>query len=500
MLGRLRAGEGAAWDVLVVGGGATGLGVALDASLRGYRTALVEAGDFGQGTSSRSTKLIHGGVRYLRQGDVAMVVESLRERGRLVRNAPGLVRPLPFLIPGFRRWEVPYYRIGMGVYDLLAGGARLGPSRALGRDEVLEVVPGLAGAGLRGGVVYYDAQFDDARMAVALAVAAAGVGAVPANYVEVVGLLRRGGAIAGARVRDVVGGGEFDLAARVVVNATGVFADALRRMDDPDVRPRVRPSRGTHIVLDGRYLGGDAALMIPSTDDGRVVFAIPFHGKVLVGTTDTEVEVAEMDPGATGHDIDYLLEHAGRYFSSPPGRGDVLSTFAGLRPLVAAEARSGGQPDSARLSRKHVVEVSTSGLVSVMGGKWTTFRQMAEDATDRAALVGQLPKQACLTADHPLGPPAGESTWSPPPAGASLIHPALPYTEAEVLRAVRDEMAIHLDDVLARRTRALVLDARAALEAAPAVARTLAAERGQPQEWCEAEVQRFRRLVERALG
>ncbi len=473
----LRAlGTSEVWDVVVIGGGATGLGTALDAAARGFRTVLVEQGDFAQATSSRSTKLIHGGVRYLQRGNLALVRSALRERGLLLQNAPQLVRPLTFVIPNYEWWEAPWYTAGLKLYDALAGSLSLGPSRHLSRVETLAQIPGVAPGGLRGGVQYYDAQFDDARLAIALAQTFSGLGGIALNYARVTGLLKWNDRVSGVRICESEGGAEIEIRARSVINATGVFADEVRALDEPEAAPMLAPSQGAHVVLDRAFLPGASAIMIPRTDDGRVLFAIPWHGRVLVGTTDTPVARASCEPRPLASEIDFLLAHAARYLARAPSRADVLSAFAGLRPLVRRGSGSG-----AALSRDHVTNVSRSGLVTITGGKWTTYRLMAEDAVNAAIKAGGPPPGECATKNLRLleiGPLA-----------------EIP-TAADVARAVREEMARTIEDVLARRSRSLYLDARASIAAAPLVARIMAAELGRDERWQSAQVAAFRELAD----
>ncbi|HUF14091.1 MAG TPA: glycerol-3-phosphate dehydrogenase/oxidase [Longimicrobiales bacterium] len=499
------------WDVIVVGGGATGLGVAVDAAVRGYRTLLLEQDDFAKGTSSRSTKLVHGGVRYLQQGNVALVLEALRERGLLIRNAPHLVRNLGFVVPHYDWWEGPFYGIGLKVYDVLAGKLGLGPSRHLSREETLERLPTIEPEGLRGGVIYYDGQFDDARLAISLARTAARGGATLLNYARVSGLLKNGhGLVAGVRVEELEGGRELEVRARVVVNATGVFTDALLRMDSPDARAIIEPSQGIHIVLDPSFHPGESAIMVPHTDDGRVLFAVPWHGRVIVGTTDTAVEHAELEPRALDEEVDFLLSHAARYLAHDPTRADVLSVFAGLRPLVKpADSR-----ETASIARDHTLLTSASGLVTITGGKWTTYRKMAQDTVDQAIVVGGLEPRACETDTLALHGYIGEAPSSRHPRSmygsdeaaldsleherpelAAPLHEKLPYRLSEVVWAVRHEMARTLEDVLSRRTRSLLLDARAAAQAAPAVVALMATELGRDEAWQRAQLAAFERLA-----
>jgi glycerol-3-phosphate dehydrogenase len=503
--------ERAPWDVLIVGGGATGLGVAVDAAARGYRTLLLEQSDFAKGTSSRSTKLIHGGVRYLRQGNLSLVLEALRERGILRRNAPHLVHDVPFVVPSYDWWESPFYGIGLHLYDLLAGKEGFGPSRLLSKAETLERLPTIETEGLRGGVLYYDGQFDDARLAISLARTAADHGAAILNYVAVSGLLKEGGIVRGVVARDVESGREHVVSARVVINATGAWSDTLRRVDDARSEPLIRPSQGVHIVLDRRFHPGDAAIMVPHTDDGRVLFAIPWHGRVVVGTTDTPVDAAALEPRPLPEELEFLLAHAARYLTEDPRPEDVLSTFAGIRPLVGSSA----EQRSAAISRDHTLLVSESGLVTITGGKWTTYRRMAQDTVDHAAVLAGLPERPCPTESlrlHGFEPESERLTTLAPygtdaaeiealarrtPALAAKLHPRLPYVEAEVVWAANVEMARSVEDVLARRTRALLLDARASIEAAPRVAELLALELGMDTGWRDEEVARYQEL---ALG
>lgn len=480
----VRLGAGKTWDMLIVGGGATGLACAFDAASRGYRTLLLERGDFAQGASSRSTKLIHGGVRYLRQGRVGLVRSALRERSLLMRNAPDLVHARDFIVPVYSGWEKLCYGAGLKCYDLLARGRQPRPSRVLSRDATLAALPTLRPDGLCGGVRYSDAQFDDAALAVALACAAWGQGAVLLNHAPVTVLLKTGGRVCGVAARDDETGATFELKARVVVNATGVFTDRLRRLDDAAARPMLAPSQGAHLVLPKSFLPGDTAMLIPKTSDGRVLFAVPWHGCVLLGTTDTPVAEIPAEPVPFAEEIEFLIGHAGRYLTRAPARADVLSTFAGLRPLVDGR---GVKPTSA-VSRDHVIAVSASGLLTITGGKWTTCRRMAENAITRAAALARLPEKPCRTQDLRVSNPF-------PAASHARIHPALPYDEAFVLHAVDATMARTVEDVLARRTRALFLDARASAEAAPRVAALMARLLGRDESWAAGQVRAFRALA-----
>jgi glycerol-3-phosphate dehydrogenase len=498
------------WDVAVIGGGATGLGAAVDAAARGYRTLLLESQDFAHGTSSRSTKLIHGGVRYLAQGNVPLVREALRERGILLRNAPQLVHPRDFVVPAYRWHELPYYGTGLKLYDLLAGRLRLGWSHWISRAEVQKRIPTIRGSGLHGGILYTDGQFDDSRLAITLARTLADLGGTVLNYMAVTSFTRRDRRISGLIARDVETGEELAIQARAVINATGVFADAVRRLDDPGASTLLTLSQGAHLVLDRSFMPGNTALLVPRTDDGRVLFAIPWHDHVLVGTTDTPTNDLAIEPRPLQDEIAYLTEYVGRYLDRRLHPTEILSTYAGLRPLLRGQIGS----KTSKLSREHAVVVSESGLITVTGGKWTTYRRMATDAVDHAARVANLPIKPSPTADlrlhgwqedvshgdDPLSvygsdTPHLKSLGVEHPAWNERLHPALPCRVTEVVWAARHEAARSVQDVLARRTRALFLDARASIEAAPIVARLLAAELGRDGKWEEQQVAEFRTLA-----
>lgn len=505
-----RLGAGETFDLLIIGGGAVGLGTAVEAAARGLRVALVERGDFAGGTSSRSTKLVHGGVRYLRQGNLSLVREGLRERARLLRNAPHLVTPLEFAVPCFGPIDTLFYGAGLKFYDALAAGHRLSPSRIVSAAALRREVA-IKEDGLFAGVVYRDAQFDDARLAVTLARTAEGLGAVLANYCAATGLTRKGDRLSGAEVQDEETGKAFAISARCVVNATGVFVDDLRRQDDAAVAPLVTVSQGIHLVLPRRFLPGAAALMVPKTSDGRVLFAIPWNDRVVLGTTDTPMPEAVREPRALVREREFLLEHARRYLAEAPQPGDVLSIFAGLRPLV----RKQGRVATAALSREHAIVISPSGLVTVTGGKWTTYRQMGEDVVDHARAVGQWAERPSPTANlrlhGALGAEAAGAAGpyrrygsdaahlaqleAADPSLAGPIHPRLPYRRAEVVWQARNEMARSVEDVLARRTRSLLLDAQASIEAAPAVAALLAEALGRSPAWQAEQISRYAALA-----
>jgi glycerol-3-phosphate dehydrogenase len=493
----------AQWDVVIIGGGATGLGAALDSASRGFKTLLVEKYDFAQGTSSKSTKLVHGGVRYLKQGNISLVNDALRERGRLRNNAPHLVRNLAFIIPTYDWWEGPFYGIGLKVYDFLAGKMGLGASHMLSREETVKALKNVNTEDLRGGVIYYDGQFDDARLAIHLAMSAADHGATLINHCEAIGLLKdSNGLVNGVRLKNPLQEDEYEVKAKVVINATGVFVDHIRKMDEADHENTVTPSQGVHIVLPKKFLEGNQAIMVPHTADGRVLFAIPWHEHVVVGTTDTAIDQFSIEPRPLQEELEFVLTHAQKYLHIQPSESDVLSCFAGLRPLVS----SGKNKKTASLSRDHTLITSRSGLITITGGKWTTYRKMAEDVIDHAILVGQLADIPCKTVNLPLhGYQPGQddildslSVYGTDaqkiealvnsmnqPQLLEQVHPDLPYRWADFLWAVRAEMASKLDDILSRRTRCLLCNAQASMEIAPKVADLVAQELG----WDEAQKQ-----------
>ena len=494
------------WDMIIIGGGATGLGAAVEAASRGYRTLLLEGQDFASGTSSRSTKLIHGGVRYLQQGNIALVLEALHERGLLIRNAPHLVQNRSFIVPLYDWWEGPFYGVGLKLYDALAGKLGLGPSQLLSRAATLQALPTIEEKGLRGGVIYHDGQFDDARLAIALARTAVDHGATVINHLPVTSLIKEGGQVFGVTAKDAESGREFELAAKVVINATGPFCDTIRRLDDPVATTILAPSQGIHLVLPRAFLPGESAIMVPHTDYGRVLFAVPWHGRVLLGTTDTPVATVSPEPLPLPAEIDFLLQHAARYLHYPPQRQDILSIFAGLRPLV----KSGDSHDTASLSRDHTLLISPSGLVTITGGKWTTYRKMGEETINLAARIAVLPERPSCSANLPLHGAEGNASgeWAEygsdaaglevlcllDPSLRELLHPALPYRRAEIVWAIRHEWAQSVEDLLSRRTRALILDARAAIAIAPAVAALLAAELDRDDTWQAEQVAAFTTL------
>lgn len=498
------------WDVIVVGGGATGLGTAVDAASRGYKTLLLEAYDFGKGTSSRSTKLVHGGVRYLQQGNIKLVLEALKERGRMLRNAPHLAHRRAFILPTYSYFGLPFYGIGLTLYDLLARGEGIGRSRLLSRRQVKETLPTIQSKGLKGGVLYYDGQFDDARFAITLFRTLVDLGGTALNYMRVTGLIERNGAVAGVHTEDVESGRSLDIQGKAVVNATGVFVDELRKADEPKAEPILTVSQGTHVVLPRHYLPSNSALMVPRTADGRVLFAIPWHDHVVVGTTDDPVPRSHIEPKAEKSEREYLFEHIERYLTPKLTSSAIQSVWSGQRPLV----RKAGARNTAALSRDHTILISRTKLITVTGGKWTTYRKMGEDAVDRVAELANLPRSRSRTAGLKLHGWATdlntENEWERV-YGSDLaqvralaagrqelserMHPDLPFRKVEVIWAAREEMARSVEDVLARRTRALFLHAKASMAAAPVVAKLLAEELQKDERWQQDQLAQYNKLA-----
>jgi glycerol-3-phosphate dehydrogenase len=499
------------WDIIIVGGGATGVGVAVDAATRGYATLLLEQHDFGKGTSSRATKLVHGGVRYLEQGNVSLVMEALKERGLLRQNAPHLVHELAHIVPSYSWWEGPFYGIGLKLYQMLSGKYGFGPSQLLSKEETLRRLPSVNPDGLTGGVVYYDGQFDDTRLLINLVATAAEQGATLLNYAKVVQLHKGAdNIIHGLTWQDVETGETFEIKGKVVVNATGAFTDSVRQLADPEAKKMIAPSQGAHILLDRSFLPGTDAILVPHTKDGRVMFALPWHGHTLVGTTDTPIPQATLEPVALDQEVAFMLETAGLYLAKKPTRADILSVWAGIRPLVKA----GDGKNTAALSRDHTVHIDQSGLLSIAGGKWTTYRNMAQDAVDQAATLADLPEKNCVTKNlnihgyHTNAANFGSLSFygsdataireliAKAPALGQPLDPELPYVAAEVVWAAQEEMARSVEDVLARRTRALFLNARAAIRMAPRVAAILAQELDHDKTWQVEQLEQFNQVAQ----
>ena len=489
------------WDICIIGGGATGLGTAVDAASRGLKTILFEQHDFAKGTSSRSTKLVHGGVRYLQQGNVKLVMEALRERGLLLKNAPHLVKNQKFVVPNYKWWEKPFYGIGLKIYDQMAGKLGLGPSQLLSKEETLQLAPTLDPEELRGGVLYHDGQFDDARLAINLAQTAAQFNSAEKqnvvsllNYFPVTGFLKLKDKIFGVRAKDFFSGKEYEVKSKVVINATGIFTDIVLNMDNPEHENIIAPSQGIHLVVDREFLPGDTAIMIPRTDDGRVLFAVPWHNKIVLGTTDTPVEIqnpvepqnfaALLEPIPLQEEIEFILKHIGRYLSKDPQLSDVRSMFAGLRPLVKSKSKK-----SAALSRDHLITIADSGLITITGGKWTTYRKMAEDTVDIAVEKYSLPESPCVTKELKL-----HGHDIPVPA-ADISHLSSEELTTAINKSIDEEMCMTAEDFLSRRTRQLLLDAKVAVQMAPAVARLMANQMKKDENWINEQINIFKAIA-----
>ena len=499
------------WDIAIIGGGATGLGIAVDAASRGYRTLLVEKYDFAKGTSSKSTKLVHGGVRYLANGDIKLVLSALKERGLLFKNAPHVSFVQSFVIPSYSTFNKLKFLIGLKLYDWMAGKLRIGKSTLLNKDEVTQKLPKIKTKGLVGGVQYYDGQFDDSRLAINLGQTAASHGATLLNYAEVNNITKdAAGKTNGLSLIDTLSGTTFTIQAKSVINATGVFVDDILKLDTPTHKDIVRPSQGAHIVIDKKFLGNEDALMIPETSDGRVLFGVPWHDKVLLGTTDTPLHAHQIEPRPLNEEIDFILKTANDYLENAPTEKDVLSVFAGLRPLAAPT--DGDSESTKEISRDHKLIKSASQLITITGGKWTTYRKMAEETVDLAIKTANLPPAECKTHKLPIHGYSLDKKpghWqvygsdieplmklaSTSPALGEKLHPMYEFLAAEVVWACRYEMIAKVEDFLARRVRFLLLDAKASLEAAPKVAALMAQELGKNEAWIAKEIQDYTTLV-----
>ena len=499
------------WDIVIIGGGATGLGIAVDAASRGFKTLLLEQSDFGKGTSSRSTKLVHGGVRYMAQGNISLVYEGLKERGLMIKNAPHLVRNQKFIIPAYNWWDILIYTIGLNFYDLLSGRLSFGRSRFMSGKETIQALPTLNKNGLKGGILYHDGQFDDTRMLVSLACTCADHGGTVINYMKVAGLIKENNRVTGLKVTDLEGHTDYIVMAKTIINAAGVFADEIIQFDKPGTNRQIRPSQGIHIVLDRDFLKSDHALMVPRTSDGRVMFAVPWYDRVVIGTTDTFVDQISLEPKALKEETKFILETTGQYLDKRPTEEDILCIFAGLRPLAAPQGKGKRTKD---ISRRHKVTVSASGLITIVGGKWTSYRRMAEDAVNEAIKTGQLPSRKCVTSslhihgydDHVL---AGSNPCCPYGSDLSQVEKIesesekfkgflsekLKIKRSQIIWAVREEMARTVEDALARRTRSLFLDSRESMNIAPETARLMAKELGRGEEWINSQLREFKELA-----
>lgn len=483
---RTAAQSGQQFDLIVIGGGATGLGSALDAATRGLKVLLVESHDFAKGTSSRATKLAHGGVRYLAQGNFSLVTEALEERGRMLKNAPNLVKPLAFIIPAYRWFDKLFYWIGLKMYDLLAGKLGVGPTTMVKLEQVLKTIPTLRQKGLRGGVRYFDAQFDDARLAVALMKSLHKLGGMAVNYMPATGFVKQNGKITGVHLKCKFSGESFELKSKAVINATGVWVDEVRRMDNADTKSILSPSQGVHVVVDRSFYPSEEALLVPKTEDGRVLFVVPWLGKTLIGTTDSARQDSPYEPDALAGEVDFVLRTAGQYLSPPPTTKDVTSVFVGLRPLV----KQGDSTSTKSISREHTILTDDSGLVTITGGKWTTYRSMAEEVIDLVCRQHRLTSRPSGTRDMRLedGLPDRENHLK--------LSSKLNLTLNEIQIAVREEMAMTVEDVLARRSRALFLDSKAAMACMQYAADVIKAHLNHSDDEMARQKQEFERLVE----
>ena len=495
------------WDIVIIGGGASGLGIAVDASKRGYKTLLLEKHDFGKGTSSRSTKLIHGGVRYLQNGDITLVIESLKERGILKRNAPHLVQDLSFVIPTYDWWASPFYGIGMKIYDMMAGKLGLGKSVIISKGETEKLIPNVNKKGLRGGVIYHDGQFDDSRMAITLALSANPKKTALLNYCNVDGLMKKNNEIVGLSFTDSINSKKYQVKSKVVINATGVFAEDIIRMDQPQIKKMIQPSQGVHIVLEKKFLKSKHAILIPQTSDGRVLFAVPWKNYVVVGTTDTQIKNASEEPKPLKEEIDFILKNASKYMTIKPKKDDIKSVFAGLRPLAATSDKK----STKEVSRSHKIDISPSGLISVLGGKWTTYRKISEDAIDTAISINKLKKKKCKTKKTKLFGYKKKVDFSDPmhvygslkkkveSLGGIDDNKSLStkfYISNNIIEwSIIHEMALTVEDILARRTRCVFLDSNESKLIAPSVAKKMADVLEKDQEWIDSELKNFNKLI-----
>jgi len=499
------------WDVIIIGGGATGLGTAVDAATRGYKTLLVEKYDFAKGTSSKSTKLVHGGVRYLANGDIKLVYSALKERGLIFQNAPHVSFVQSFIIPCYSLFSKLKFLVGLKLYDWMAGKLRIGKSTLLNKEEVIEKLPLIKSKNLKGGVQYFDGQFDDARLAINLAKTAVESGATLINYASATAILKdTNNFVNGIQITDTTTQKTITASGKVVINATGIFVDDILKLDTPSHKNLVRPSQGTHLVVDPKFLGNKDALMIPETSDGRVLFGVPWHGKVLLGTTDTPLNEHQIEPQPLEDEIQFILKTAEQYLENAPKRTDVLSLFAGLRPLAAPTDSEGNS--TKEISRDHKLIVNKSKLITITGGKWTTYRKMGEETIDLAIQTAGLEPRECKTIHHPIYGFTHEKYaghWQVYGADykdlqdlinsnssySVKLHPDYEFLTGEVVWACRNEMAIKIEDFLARRIRLLLLDAEASLVAAPIVAKIMAEELGHNQDWIEDQLTAYNKLI-----
>ncbi|MBI1932224.1 MAG: glycerol-3-phosphate dehydrogenase/oxidase [Ignavibacteriales bacterium] len=501
------------WDLIVIGGGATGLGTALESASRGYKTLLLEQHDFSKCTSSRSTKLIHGGVRYLQQGNITLVLEALHERGLLLQNAPHLVHSQDFIVPNYDWWNYPLYGIGLKTYDLLAGKLSLGASKLLTKEEVIKHIQNIKTNGLRSGIIYQDGQFDDSRLAINLAQTIVEQNGIVLNYFEVVSLIKKNGIVNGVIAVDKESEKEYSIKAKVVINATGIFTDNILKLDNPNTKNIITHSQGIHLIFNKEFFPGKTAIMIPHTEDGRVLFAVPWHNKIIVGTTDTKIKNAVLEPIALEKEIDFILEHLQKYISKYPNRKDIKSVFAGIRPLV----KSSNKKATSSISRDHNIFISDSKLVTITGGKWTTYRKMGEDTIDQAVLVGNLEQRQSITKNLKIHGYLNNADITDPLSvyGSDMkeiknlsenniglsgkISEIFSITKAEIIWHIKNEMARNVEDILARRTRTLFLDAEESIKMAPKIAKIISSELNKSLEWEKNQILSYSKLASNYL-
>ena len=473
------------WDIIIIGGGASGLGAAVDSASRGFKTLLVEKNDFSKGTSSRSTKLVHGGVRYMQNGDISLVIEALKERGILKKNAPHLVKNMSFVIPSYNWWSNPFYGIGLKIYDMMAGKLGLGKSTLLSKEETIKLIPNVKKKDLVGGIIYHDGQFDDSRMAISLAITAEKNGATLLNYFEVKNLTKTNNIIDGIIVKDKITNKVYEIKGKVVINATGVFSDEIMKMDYPQKKKMIKPSQGVHLVLDKKFLNSHHAILIPHTSDGRVLFAVPWNNYAILGTTDTPLNEIKDEPVPLKEEIKFILKNAQTFMKKKPSFKDIKSVFAGLRPLAAES----NQKNTQEIYRHHKISVSESGLLSILGGKWTTYRKIAEDAINTAISIGGFNERKCITENLQIHGYQENTNWKDPlhvygsdanfikeikmDKGNISLSEKFHITPNQIIWSLKNEMAIKLEDILARRTRCLFLDAKETIKVAPKVLRIM---------------------------
>lgn len=487
------------WDIVIIGGGATGLGSAIDAASRGLSCLLIEQFDFAKGTSSKSTKLIHGGVRYLQQGNFKLVMEALKERAYMLQNTAHLSHKLAFIIPVYTVWDKWKYTIGLKLYDLLSGMHSIGKTAILSKEATIQSIPNIETKHLIGGIQYYDGQFDDSALCVEMASTAIALGATVINYCKATNFIKPNNKITGVEIEDYFTKNIFKVHAKVVINATGVFTNTVMQLDDHLLHDYVTPSQGIHLIIDAAYFKGSRALLIPRTTDGRVLFAVPWQHKVILGTTDTPINKIEMEPRPLEEEINFILANFNQFCRSDIQKKDILSVYVGLRPLINKEGAN-----SANLSRSHAITVSKSGLITITGGKWTTYRKMAEDAINNALFVGKLPKTKCITKQIVIGDSAKKAAdmqaiLKENPNWSQLIHPDFPYNKAAIIYAIRFQMALQVEDILGRRIRILFFDARLAIQIAPEVARLMATELQKDNHWTMQQINEFTQLAKQYI-